>query len=242
MISVEPVQWDDIPALAKISGDSMKGDRNTELKAQGRVPYRMEDVTIECLNMWLPKQNLVCTKAVDTETGEILGGCYWGFAAFETENIPRSDPGPKPSSLTAESEASEKKENAQDKEEGIKRLEQLTDDDRKLRQNQMMPPGAKCMFILMFMVSPLHQSKGVGSALLKWGTDVADRNGVYAWVHSSDRAWKVFQKHGFQPLYTLDVDLDEYAPFPPAEDERGDGKWGRYVFRYMKRLPLSSSE
>jgi GNAT superfamily N-acetyltransferase len=236
MLSIESVRWEDIPALAKIGNDAMKGDRNTELKAQSRVPFRMGEVVVDCLNMWLLKENIVCTKAVDTETGEILGGINWGFSVFDKNDISRNDPGPKPSSSTEP----EKMEILKEKEAGIKRLEELTNSDMKLRQGQLMPPGTKCMFILMFMVSPLHQRKGVGSALLKWGTDIADRHSVYTWVHSSDGAWRVFQKHGFETIYTLDVDLDEYAPFPPVEGRGIDGRWGQYIFRYMKRLPLSN--
>ena len=31
-----------------------------------------------------------------------------------------------------------------------------------------------------------------------------------------------------------------YAPGPPPDEEEGDGKWGHYVFRYMKRMPNGS--
>lgn len=31
-----------------------------------------------------------------------------------------------------------------------------------------------------------------------------------------------------------DVDLDQYAPAPASDN---DGKWGHYVFRYMKKEP-----
>jgi GNAT superfamily N-acetyltransferase len=238
-IRVEPVQWEDIPALAKISNDTMQDDRHTQLKVQSKVPYQMGEVATECLNMWMPKENLVCTKAVDTETGEILGGMYWGFAGCEKNEIPRTDPGPRPASPAVEIENQDSSESLE-KEEGIKQLEQRTNEDMKKRQGLLMSPGTKCMFILMFMVSPIHQGKGVGSALLKWGTDVADQIGTFIWVHSSERAWKVFQSRGFEVAYTLDIDLDEYAPFPPAKGVgKEDGTWGRYVFRYMKRLPLA---
>jgi len=33
------------------------------------------------------------------------------------------------------------------------------------------------------------------------------------------------------------VDLDEYAPGPPPEEEEGDGNWGHYIFRYMQYFP-----
>jgi ribosomal protein S18 acetylase RimI-like enzyme len=118
----------------------------------------------------------------------------------------------------------------------IARLEAHTNASMKEWMEILMPPGTKCMYICTLTVSPKYQGRGVGSALLKHGTGIADRFGIFAWVHSSDdeSAWKLYEKFSFQTQGALDVDLDEYAPAPPPE---GDSAWGRYVFRYMKRLP-----
>ncbi|KND93315.1 hypothetical protein TOPH_02087 [Tolypocladium ophioglossoides CBS 100239] len=61
-------------------------------------------------------------------------------------------------------------------------------------------------------------------------------NSVFAWVHSSEPVWRMYEKSGFQIIRALDIDLDEYAPMPPPY-EGPDAKWGHYVFRYMKYLP-----
>jgi hypothetical protein len=81
---------------------------------------------------------------------------------------------------------------------------------------------------------------GVGSALIQYGNNIADTLGLFMWVHSSDQAWRAYAKFGFKVVGELDVDLDEYAPSPP-EDEGMGGMWGRYVIRYMERLPNGSS-
>ena len=130
-----------------------------------------------------------------------------------------------------------------EEDEKITRLHKLEDEDMQRWQDTFMPPGSntQCMIILGLSVDPKHQRKGVGSALLKWGADRADELGVFTWVHSSEMAWKAYEKAGFEVQGTLDLDLDEWAPRPPPVEEEGEGaKWGRYVCRYMKRLPRNS--
>ncbi|KAJ3490522.1 hypothetical protein NLG97_g5763 [Lecanicillium saksenae] len=81
-----------------------------------------------------------------------------------------------------------------------------------------------------FSTAPLQASQ---SPVL---SGICDDNSVFAWVHSSDPAWGMYQKSGFEVIRSLDIDLDEYAPCkPPGEGE--DAKWGHYVFRYMKYFP-----
>lgn len=92
----------------------------------------------------------------------------------------------------------------------------------------------KCMYIVGIAVSPSHQGLGVGTALIQWGTKKADRDGVTCWVHSSDGGWRAFEKNGFKEDRRLELDLDEYADQPRKGE---DGKWGKYIFRYMQRKP-----
>ena len=120
-----------------------------------------------------------------------------------------------------------------------KRLENLTGEDVNRWMKELMPPGTKCMFVVSLTVAPEWQGQGIGSAFLKWGAENADKAGVFCWVHSSEAAWTTYAKAGFKVVGALDVDLDEYAIGPPPrkELEVSKGKWGHYVFRYMKRLP-----
>ena len=124
-----------------------------------------------------------------------------------------------------------------DEDDPIQRLSSLTDADMKRWQDILMPEGTKCMFVVGLSVAPEYHGRGVGTALLRWGTGNADADGVFCWVHSSESAHTFYAKEGFETVGTLDVDLDEFAPGPPDGKDR-DGKWGHYVFRYMKRLPI----
>jgi GNAT superfamily N-acetyltransferase len=80
-------------------------------------------------------------------------------------------------------------------------------------------------------VLPEYQSKGVGSKLIKWGTDYADENDASMWIHLADTEAgpKAFEKAGFKVATTLRINLDEWT----VVEEKG--KWGVYTFRYMRR-------
>jgi ribosomal protein S18 acetylase RimI-like enzyme len=253
--TIEPVVQSDIAALAKISGNTFEDDRHTQMKMLGKHPYDHEGGMKQALESWLASERCIVFKAADKETGEPMGWNCWGFRGFEREEVEsvglRKQSGKEEVAEVAEEHEgrgtqettkqeipkeepeTELEEEADDP---IARLEAHTDASMKQWMELLMPDGTKCMFICTLTVSPKFQGRGVGSALLKYGTDIADRFGVFAWVHSSDleAAWKLYEKFGFKTQGTLDVNLDEYAPAPPPE---GENAWGRYVFRYMKRLP-----
>ena len=116
----------------------------------------------------------------------------------------------------------------------IKELEDRTNVSMISWQSILMPTGTKCLYIIAIAVLPSHQGRGIGRSLIQWGTKLADEKGVFCWVHSSNAGWRVFEKEGFGEVGRLEVDLDEYAEGLRNEG-REDGRWGFYVFRYMKR-------
>lgn len=99
------------------------------------------------------------------------------------------------------------------------------------------PPGVRTMFFMGISVLPAYQGKGVGSALIKFGTDRADKDGVKLWVHSSEAGYKAFAKAGFEVVETLTFDLDKYTNVPMIDEAGHEQKWGTYTFRYMQRNP-----
>ena len=120
----------------------------------------------------------------------------------------------------------------------IQQLEDLTDSHFRQFMTDIMPERTKCWYIGGLTVAPQYQGMGVGRALMEWGTSRAEKDGVFAWVHSSDMAWQAYQACGFEIVRELRLDLDEYAEDGAVGcgPEEG-GKWGIYTFRYMVYAP-----
>lgn len=254
--TITGVRLEDVPEIGQISSDAFVDDRQTQMKNLGKEPYDMKKITLESLPDLLHNPRCICIKAVDNESGEIMGFCNWGFRGFKPEELPKVEGKPQPLEKPAETkpdsgdskESGDKKEQYATDGEGkeslkkeeetdpITRLQALTGSDLEAWMEEVMPEGTRCLFIVGLSVSPKYQGRGVGSALLRWGTDICNEKGVFAWVHSSEPAWPMYEKCGFEIIRCLDVDLDEYAPVPPP-NEGPDAKWGHYVFRYMKYFP-----
>ncbi|CAL5872742.1 uncharacterized protein PFLUO_LOCUS7009 [Penicillium psychrofluorescens] len=250
--AIKAASISDVPTLAKISSDSFLEDRHTQMKSQGENPYDLEQSMAAYLPRQIASPTSVLLKAVDESTGEIVGWISWGFRGFSPAEIAGPDPdatalisneveSQKPAEeekrVQASQEQQAKSEPGPVDDSPIKQLERITDADLRRWMDKVMPEGTRCMFVVSLCVSPKWQGKGVGASLLHWGTRKADAAGVFIWVHSSEGAWRMYQKHGFETLETLDVDLDQYAPSLLLNNQGRTEKWGHYVFRYMKRSP-----
>lgn len=233
---MKAVQHEDIPVLAKLSAESFKNDSHTEMKDLGTVPYDLEKRTAESFPGQLENPKLVVLKAEENITKAIMGFCIWAFRGFEPEEIPvigdappKKTPGP-----SASGSGPSESENQEDmREESIKRLEAQTNEYMSTWMEDIMPPGTKCLIVVGLCVSPEYQRCGVGSALLKWGIDIVDSKGVFAWVSSSDGAKDAYAKAGFEVARSLTLNLDTYAPKPAPVDRYKDGKWGDYTWWKM---------
>ena len=232
-----PAQLSDIPILAKIAGEAFQNDRHTALKALPEYGgYNHETAMNEALTSWigLPPKRGRLLKATDNETGEILGWVCWGLRGYDESPATVKAGGERASK---EDQAS-KSEQAEEPKQGIARMKELTSDDMQRWMSVLMPENTKCLFIISIVVSPKHQGKGVGAALIRNGTEQADQGGVYCWVHSSEDGVSLFTKEGFKEVGHLDIDLDEFAREENMNvlktGKEPDRKWGVYRFRYMK--------
>lgn len=248
--TISAVQFKDVSEIGQISADAFVGDRQTQMKNLGSKPYDMKQVAMESLPGLLRNPRAFAIKITDDATGEIMGYCNWGFRGFKPEELPKlagkPEPLEEPATLEADSaEQANEEQKAHDGPNGpesrtdddpIGRLQTLTGNDMERWMEEVMPEGTRCLYIVGLSVSPEYQGRGVGSALLRWGTGICEEKNVFAWVHSSEPAWQMYEKSGFQIVRILDIDLDEYAPVPPPNEGPG-AKWGHYVFRYMKYLP-----
>lgn len=235
--TIAALQPADVPRVARIGADSFQGDRHTEMKALGREPYDHEATMCEIVPGFLRHPRLVCLKAVDDMSGDIMGYCIWGFRGFGPDEMPHVTGRTQPNELPA-TRANEDLPQLDDlsTDDPIKRLNAITDAHMAAWVEEVMPPDVRCLYVVMLSVSPNHQGRGVGSSLLQWGLDYCHEHDVFAWVHSSEPAHGVYAKMGFETVRSLAINLDEYAPCSPP-NEGPDARWGHYAFRYMKYMP-----
>ncbi|MCJ1309649.1 hypothetical protein MMC25_003309 [Agyrium rufum] len=255
----------DIPALAQTAADSFATDANSQLKNLRAHPNHIVDMMRDVLNDWVfadPKKCVVL-KAVDDSTGTSVGWVCWGFKGFDIPSATCDATTPRPAEDTqkqeveeaekSKTEASVSKEGSGDAasvttgeadrenddkyDDNIKRLDELTNDHMSEWMAHIMPEGTKCMFLYSIAINPAYQKRGIGSVLIRWGTEKADEAGVFCWVHSSDGGYGAFEANGYVERQRLVVNLDEYAGGVKRPGVEGDGKWGEYVFRYMVREP-----
>ncbi|KAF1738736.1 hypothetical protein CRV24_000664 [Beauveria bassiana] len=217
---------------------SLNIDPYTVVKQLGRDEYGMHSITRRGYLGNLERKNMVFVKAVDVDVGNIALIPWTGLADA------------KPQEQATETEAGDKVTQEPDSKkepDAIQRLHALADEDMQFFQYKLIPAGEPCMIALGLAVAPAHQSRGVGSALLGHGNAIADHLGLPIWVHSSHQAVDAYEKAKVEPIRVLHLDLDEYAPRSPRDDEpvmstKGSGKWGHYVIQYMKREPREVNE
>ena len=250
--SLHPATPHDIPTLAAISSLAFKSDTHTRLKELVKGSDHTEEMK-SVLKMWINTPPSRCSLIKAVSEGEVVGWICWGFrgvdgpgAAAESlevkPGVRNQESGEVESELKEDVKAVGEKRQGENSEETKKNakiqvLEDLTNASMASYQATLMPTGTKCLFIIAIAVLPSHQGRGIGRSLIKWGTQLADEKGVFCWVHSSDAGWRVFEKEEFGEVGRLEVDLDDYAGGVSNEAGR-DGRWGRYVFRYMKRPAL----
>ncbi|KOS22145.1 hypothetical protein ESCO_001441 [Escovopsis weberi] len=263
-ISIQPVNYADVHACAQITANAFAVDPHTIVKNLGQEPYDMYGIIRSMFLGTLHRRRQIWVKAVDEETGEIIGHAGWAFPRADEALVPRKGPVDDESAAkdlrdktgnasqrkndgpVEHKTGGEKKKREGGEEDSIDRLKALEDRDMEHWQTNIIPKDKPCMLITGLHVPISHQSRGVGSALLRHGNAIADKLGLTIWVHSSHQAYEAYRKAGFEAVRVLDLDLDEWAPRAPMDHEevmgvKGSGKWGRYIIRYMKREPAKQA-
>ncbi|KAK3674709.1 hypothetical protein LTR78_005431 [Recurvomyces mirabilis] len=144
-------------------------------------------------------------KAVDTETGVIMGMSKWSIYANNT--LP--DMGE------------------------IKYIKNFWKDDEELafatamtglfveeRNAAIKASGGNLVSLDILAIDPKYQRRGVGGKLVEWGTDKADELGVEAVVESSVFGKGLYEKHGY--LFKNDCVVSVPGP---REHIKGEFAW-----------------
>ena len=253
-MTLSPITPNDIPTLAHLSHLAFLNDRQTQFKASDPIdPYNHFEAMTGALQHWLSTRSSGETDMVKATNGNgrVVGWVVWGIRnGLELEGQQeqhgtghegsiRCDQSP--ASSTTKSPPKENHEPPQQSTNSSKsprrRLEEYTSSNLQSWMLTLMPPGSLCMYIASICVHPEHQGKGIGSALLKYGTDRADKEKLYCWVQSSEAGSNLFEQDGFEEVGRLEIDLDEWS-CGEVEVPVGEESWGVYVLRYMRREAL----
>ncbi|KAJ7112870.1 acyl-CoA N-acyltransferase [Mycena crocata] len=233
--TIRAAELSDVPAMAALSADGFKTDRNTMVKAMGPDPYDHKETMEMLLPSWIaldPATRGWTVVAVENTTGEVAGWVSWGRAGYRP-SAPDPSAEPKPPF-----DHDEHERKAQAEPDSLERLNKVSSANfKRWMDTKLMPPASgkeRCLYVSSISVAPKHQGRGVGQLLAQTGMAEADKDGVDIWVHGSEAAGKLFPKLGWKVIGTYDIDLDEYAIAPPPN---GDAKWGHYIFRYMLYTP-----
>ena len=81
-----------------------------------------------------------------------------------------------------------------------------TDGPKLMQQMASHHPKEPHWYLPLIGIDPAHQGKGLGSALLKHATDICDRDGMLAYLESSNLAnVPLYERHGFAALGRIQV-------------------------------------
>ncbi|KAL9065393.1 MAG: hypothetical protein Q9161_008249 [Pseudevernia consocians] len=187
----------DIPALSIVSRAAFKDDPCVGYLARNVPPDMMQ--AYQCLkNEWKFQTSslngLKMFKAVDEETGEIVGVSRWQF----------------PYSLSEEQSAEKEKlrKDSPAKPEGFNRElenEILAAIDKF--QEEWVDESTH----FGLAVSPDHQRLGLGSLLVRDGLDKVDEAGARAFLEAAPVAVPLYLKHGFRTVDEISIDMGPHG-------------------------------
>lgn len=81
-----------------------------------------------------------------------------------------------------------------------------TDGPKLMQQMASHHPKEPHWYLPLIGIDPAHQGKGLGGALLKHATDICDRDGVPAYLESSNLAnVPLYERHGFEATGRIQV-------------------------------------
>ena len=197
-------------------------DNPTRLLFESGSEYKT--VLREMLKAQLSDPRVAVIKAVDKDTGNVLGWQACIFIGKEDEKESKA------------TNIAGFKKGKNETEDGVRTLHSVLKEDFVRIQRDWMA-GEQYIHFDTLVVDPTAQGRGVGTGLVRWVTDKADEQGIYCWLRSSRAAHSIYLKAGYKDVGSFKLDLSEFAP----GGKEGGWGWGMYDFRYMLRLPESSS-
>ncbi|MCJ1240605.1 hypothetical protein MMC14_008609 [Varicellaria rhodocarpa] len=233
-IDISPMTPLEIPVCLDIHEAAFASDQCSNLLNAGRLRATYAKRMRPAIDGWFHNgRHLI--KATDKETGSIVGWATWSFHWYEDEKKGNGDEAEVPEegeggdSITEATVTPDKLTKIIPQQLLVQRIDA---NQTKAKANWMSSlSDKKHMSLDALAVLPTYQSRGVGSALVRWGTEQADVRGVSCWIDVSPAGAGVYARAGFREIGGDDYDLSEFAP----GGKKGKRGWGIYRFMYMIR-------
>lgn len=69
--------------------------------------------------------------------------------------------------------------------------------------------------LAILVTDPDHWRRGAGGLLVKWGVDLANQNGLPAYVEATEKGSSVYRRGGFIEKEHMSVDLSKFGAEEP---------------------------
>ena len=215
-----PAEPKDIPRMAQITVRACSSDNAYKLCFATRAQFK-NSVT-QTLTAQIGDPNWHHVKAVLKDAD--------GFAAWASWNTP------------TETQTRERDENARARISGTPKDNDWTNISPKLaafvqddtyKWLDRWTRGKRHMICDSLFTEPVFQRRGLGSALLEYGCQMADWESLPIYLRGNVFCRGICLIHKFQTVKEFDVDLREWEPRNGGRDIG----YGNYRFFYMMRLP-----
>lgn len=218
-----PAERVDIPRLSQVHVVACLPD--TCFKLYFDEPSEFEKRVTEMLEGQVGTPTWQHIKAVDKETGQIAAWASWNTPA--DDQIRQRDK--EQTQLEADAQKKTLQSSNFDFPPGLPVYVQQ-DTDKWLNHWTRSRRHMTCKALF---TDPSFRRRGMGNALVQYGNRLADESGLPIFLQASPYGYPIYNKHGFETVQYLDVDLRKWAP----KADRDDKGYGTYRFRYMLRLP-----
>jgi ribosomal protein S18 acetylase RimI-like enzyme len=251
-----PAERTDIPALVRIT---VEAQRSSVLNFYA-YPTEEDKAKVAAELAKLLDENwdaphVLIAKAVDPETKEITAMAIWQLKGYSKEELggkatefsgsmshldrPSWDMRLRDSrnTLLAAGMLLVNEFDSQYKEKSGSSLEQYVDTHFRAFLDSWTK-GTKHIYLSWLATDPRFQRRGIGTAMLDWGHQRADKDGVPAFLIASPFGHGLYAKLGWKDVETpLQLELKDWV----KDAQNGDMGWGTFKFYYMLRMPKSSA-
>ncbi|KAH8598234.1 hypothetical protein B0O99DRAFT_670082 [Bisporella sp. PMI_857] len=220
-----PILPSDIPTMARIHVEACSPDLFFRLLYPNPTAFQKAVEDILRSQMRSPKIKFIGRKAVNDQ-GEVMGWVSWLVAPreFKYDSEESLSLYATPSSFTKNDEG-----------QNFPVRDGLASSfyGKQWKVWREWAEGKCHILVNGLFTLPKFQRRGVATALMKWGEEMADREGIVSFLLATPWAHGLYKHIGFKDFDHADLKLGEWA-LGPEDESYG---WGLYRLWFMIRLP-----